>query len=112
MKNLKGLCRECKKRKECKRLCLKAEKYADQDYGARDRDEIIVERNIENIEEQIDYDIYYEDWPPNYQKAKWRTAVINLHKDGLSSGHIAYHVPYTTRQIRRIIAEFKKGRTF
>jgi len=111
MKNLKGLCEECKKRKECKRLCSKAEGYADQDYGARNNSEIN-NLSIENIEEQMDYSIYYEDWPPNYQKARWRTAIINLHKDGLSSRHIAYHVPYGKSQIAEIIKKYKEGVRF
>jgi len=111
---MKGMCNTCEKILVCKKLCPEAEKYANQDEIKQAGDEV-VQRIIENIAEDEHFwyvKEYEEDLPLRYKKAKWRTLIINLYIDGFSSIHIAYHVPYTARQIRRIIAEYKQGRTF
>ena len=101
------LCQDCPKKSGCVELCAEAELYVNQDFvtvGAG-----VFYKNIENYEEYVDYD---DEMPSVYLKARERAMVINLHSDGKSTDEIAYHVPYTKRQIRRIVAEYKKGRTF
>lgn len=113
MKNLKGLCKRCEKGEVCKKLCETAIEYANQDYIAMSNSQIN-NLNMENIpiESCFTYDFFDDFQDLRYQKARWRTAVINLYRDGLSYRHIAYHVPYSKSRIAEIIQEYKKGVRF
>ena len=110
---MKGYCEKCRKRDYCSSLCKKAEEYVNQDFVTVDAG--LIYKNIENKREEYEYEFEYgrfdEEYDLRRNKALYRAAIINLYKDGKTTDEIAYHVPYSKRQIRRIVAKFKKGRT-
>ena len=108
MKNLKGMCSKCPKYKECKELCQEAEEYVSQDHIPIM--EGLVDINIENREEEIEYGFadIDNDMSDRFSKSRYRWAIIKMYEDGKSVKDIMYHVPYSRSQIYEIIDKYKK----
>jgi len=105
---MKGYCAKCEKREKCKTLCAVCEAYVNQDFVTVD--EGLIYKYIENKEKEVDYDnIYDKDMPSRILKIRYKYMIIRLYEDGKSFSEIAYHVPLSERQIRRIIATYKKN---
>ncbi|MBU0963282.1 MAG: helix-turn-helix domain containing protein [Nanoarchaeota archaeon] len=111
---MKNYCKKCGKRDTCIKLCKEAEEYVNQDFITVD--EGLIYRDIENKEKEYEIEFEYCGFDKEYElkrnKALYRTAVINLYKDGKSTREIAYHVPYSQSQIVRIIQKYKKSDAF
>ena len=100
---MKNMCSNCDDRNKCVELCKEAEKYADQDYVGGSPDVM----DVENIN-VLDEDDIWSYTKYNYTQEELERLIIQLHKDGLDSFEIAYHVPYHPGSIRNIIKRYKK----
>ena len=107
---MKEMCKKCVKKKECVKLCKEAEEYVNQDYI--EREEMLANFNIENLEEKIDpdnFDPFDDNLSNRILKSRHKYTVIFLHQDGKSADEISYQVPYSLSQIYRIIQKYKKS---
>lgn len=75
--------------------------YANQDYVSQGE---VCLPHFENITNEDD--IYWGSIRFN-TSVRLKSVIILLHKDGLDSGEIGYHVACSTQYIRQVVAEYK-----
>ena len=99
---MKNMCSNCDKKDNCIELCKEAEKYVNQDYVGGSPDVMDVENiNVSDEDNIWSYTKY------NYTQEELERLIIQLYKDGMSSYEISYHVPFSSRHIRRLVKAYE-----
>ena len=103
---MRGMCNTCEKILVCKKLCLEAEKYANQDYVTAMEGLTVI--RIENFN---DRDAFGHDKTVSINldsPAVLKRAIILLYLDGKSTRKIAEYVPCSQPYIVKVIQNYRK----
>ena len=97
------LCKTCKKKDKCIKLCSEAEKYVDKDFVSLK--EMLLEKEYPYIDEYISTENFEEVWNlvdlENSNRLK--TAIRRLREDGKSTREIVYYVPCVRSYVIKVL---------